>query len=1112
MRKVGYSIITIFFVFMFASSIITVTPFQYGNVGGSDAVQNRDSGNDTFRTSDDEPPAFHTLPIPNDVDPIIEYVMNALKTRLQTYDVEIIFGLDLQIGPVSLDTEIIVTTVSDTESIQLDFSVTAEGILCSGELAFLNDIFSTTGLGLFEVSIGGSISGDFTYDTTLEQWTDISVSGEIVVSLGAKIDLIEMLMHTPVLAPVLPAYKILKSILSKFGIEVSSYASVVPNLTFIIGAAYERHGVPGSAYECVTYLGIEGMVEIYIRKPWDFASYAFYASIESSNEIRFYKNQIGKWYDGGIDLTASIQMDIWPLDYSKTIELCSFDFGSPQPEAPTPYLELESNAYSGFVDLNTEVVYTAVLMDDMNIPFQSTSLDFYENTGGSWSYVSTKTTDSLGKCTQTVSMSTVGTYQLQVRFAGSSQYLASTASVNVEVTKTQLEFTIFTVNDAKSYSYPGEPIDLVIKLCNQETGIGLASATVSVNALETQTGNEIILATGLTDSIGNFEATYSPTLPLGSYIITPRFGGSAIYQECVGESFALQVMNYEGISVDDVYFSFDPGTTVHYSLQVVNNEPFSQTITVGEHGTNYLTISQSNFEISANDYYMLDISLTYSSAVPSILLLKFTYSGNRELDSNVYTGVYGQEHDEIICVFPEGTETAETIYRTHTIDSTQLQLCSDWIAFDWRIWTQSVLTHNTDVDLYWNGHFIANLMMDDGFLLGSDTIYASQTYLPFNLVNTISIEFGFVLEDVTIIDLRVDILCGDVTFNPSIIIESVSPTRVFNSQDFTFMLGTDEDFTINYILELDSDNVVEAFQTSDVRVDLPEGVYRSDPGMYTYWYLDFGDFDLLDDPHLLSTTMVPTQPGIMTIPGFSLPMEIPNYGVEFTVDFPSFQLIVFAPGAPEIVDPEDGFLVVGSSSSIKVNYLDYLGTAIQIQNAYLTADMMGDISVNLEWNETLSMYIGNFTPTTSGTCTLVAWGTDPFYDIATVTLDVTVKEELATDIRISQESNNITFLNNRIIPSGFAYLKSTYYYKYSGTGVTPALPSTDIRIVHPDLSISLISPTLDLFGAGLQISVENFETGLHVITIFIDESSSWPSGEYNFTIRVIDPILIVDEP
>ncbi|MHA1927682.1 MAG: Ig-like domain-containing protein, partial [Candidatus Thorarchaeota archaeon] len=38
------------------------------------------------------------------------------------------------------------------------------------------------------------------------------------------------------------------------------------------------------------------------------------------------------------------------------------------------------------------------------------------------------------------------------------------------------------------------------------------------------------------------------------------------------------------------------------------------------------------------------------------------------------------------------------------------------------------------------------------------------------------------------------------------------------------------------------------------------------------------------------------------------------------------------------------------------------------------------------------------------------------------------------------------------------------------------------------------------------------ETGLHVITIFIDESSSWPSGEYNFTIRVIDPILIVDEP
>ncbi|MHA1928838.1 MAG: hypothetical protein ACTSV2_09730 [Candidatus Thorarchaeota archaeon] len=1110
MKKVRYSVITLCIVFMFASSIITVTPYQSVN---TNALQNLDSDNDAFLTSEDNPPAFHTLPIPIDVDPIVEYVITELKTRLQSYNVEVNCELDLEIGPVSLDTEIIATAVSTPGSIQLGFSITANAIIYSGELAFLNDIFSVTGIGLFEVSISGSILGSFTYDTVLAQWTDISVSGEIVLSLGAKIDLIDALMHTPVLAPALPAYSILKSILSKFGIDVSTYATVIPNLEFVIGATYERHGDPSSVFECVTYLRVEGLVEVSVLKPWNPGSNAFYASIESTNDIRFYKNENGKWYDGGIDLTASILMDLWPLDYSNTIELCSFDFGSPQPEAAAPSLQIESTAYSGFVDLDTEVTFTAVLLDDMNIPFQSVSLEFFENTGGTWTYVSTKTTDSSGTCSQAVTMTTTGPYQFQVRFAGASGYLASTASSSVEVTKTHVEFVTITVNDGKSYAIPGESINLALKLSNQDTEMGIASAPVSWSALEMQSGIEIALSSGLTISTGQFDAQYTSGLPIGSYIITPRFAGDAVYQECIGEGFALQVMDYEGIAVDDVYFSYDPGTTVYYSLQVVNKEPFSQTITVAEHGTSYLTISEFDFEISPNNYYMLDISLAFSSSIPSVLLLKFVYSGNRELFSQVYTGVYGQAHTEIErSARYLGTEDGEVIDRPFDFIQSEVDSCSDWIVLDWDIHVQTILTYNTDVDLYWNGNFIANLMIDDGFLFGTGSVVASETSLSFYLENTFTIDFGFVLDDVTFHVLRVEVLCGDVTFTPSIVIESVSPTRAFDSNDFAFMLGSDDNFTIHYELDLDSDNVVGAFQTSTVRVDLPEGLYRIVTGMITYWNMFFGDFDVGDPPVGYSATMKPTQPGIMTIPGFSLPMEIDNYGAEFTIDFPSFQFIVFSPAAPEILEPDDGFLIVGRSSSIKVSFLDYLGTTIQIQNAYLTADTMGDISVNLEWNETLSVYIGNFTPTIRGTCSLLAWGNDSFYDIISTTLDVTVKEELATFVHVAQESNNITFLNNELIPTGSAYLTSMFFYMDSGTDITPALPSSDIRIVHPDESISLISPTLDLFGTGLQISVETFQIGLHVITIFIDESTNWPSGEYNFTIRVVHPILIVKEP
>ncbi len=608
--------------------------------------------NNSIKMQSDEI-TFQDLPIPEDLDPIFDYIFAYLQVYIQPeYNISQTINKAFEIGPFSLDFHIfaIATFYTYDQRINLTVEISPNAVLSTQEIPWFNSLFAASSrLGIdIEPIIEGTIIGQLIFDIPTTTW-DVSVNGEMILGVQFTKEIMDLITLIPPLTGIKVPYENFKLILNSFGIETADYNYVTGSVYVKFGASYSSLDDAGSFS-----LGLGGIFQAIVTNPFNANHEILNLTLEGLGEIALIQESEILTLQGTLGLEANILLDLDPLYYQETFSLIDYQVSKSFLTEVYPQIEIEPGVSS--IILGDSVSYNIKVTDQLGAPIGLTDVTVYESASGGWDYLGTTSTDGSGEFTISRTPTEIGSYTLRIDLESSSSY------ASIDVQKIPVKITELTINLDSNFAFLDDPVSMWLNLKRADTNAQISGKTITWYAIEQDTGTSITLGTSSTNSYGHTDFTYNSGFSEGNYVIYPEFDGDSSYAFATSENYILTVYDHFVLEIDDLYIHGTPGETTTGKMKVLNLYPESLAVTVTKIGDTYgyLTITPSSFSVSGNSYQTIDVQIAYpeSGVIDSSYNLLFEY-GDQSTTTQVFTGDLDLSMNEITRYLDETSRSGD---------------------------------------------------------------------------------------------------------------------------------------------------------------------------------------------------------------------------------------------------------------------------------------------------------------------------------------------------------------------------------------------------------------------------------------------------------------------
>lgn len=186
--------------------------------------------------------------------------------------------------------------------------------------------------------------------------------------------------------------------------------------------------------------------------------------------------------------------------------------------------------------VGSDIILMGTLEDINGVGIGGEDVTLQEYIDGTWTDISTTTTNTDGSFDFILSGYGIGSYTFRAVFKGSLNYSGST-SPEVTVTVTKIPTSISITSDKTTY-YANEVAEFTGKLTRTDTGEGLANQTVTLQKLVGATWTDV--GTGLTGLDGTYLIQYTMS-EAGTFNFRTIFAGTETFDSAISSTLTITV-------------------------------------------------------------------------------------------------------------------------------------------------------------------------------------------------------------------------------------------------------------------------------------------------------------------------------------------------------------------------------------------------------------------------------------------------------------------------------------------------------------------------------------------------------------------------------------------